>query len=362
MPKNLIPAKIMIGLVLLYIANASPAAEIQTNQTRAESKDELRKRLTPLQYEVTQEAATEKPFSNEYWDNHKDGIYVDIVSGEPLFSSVDKFDSGTGWPSFTRPIAEGHIIESTDFKLLYPRTELKSKRAGSHLGHVFDDGPKPTGKRYCINSAALKFIPADELQKQGYEEFAKLFARKESEPAKSEQTLERAIFAGGCFWCMEPPFEKLPGVLKVISGYTGGKKPKPTYEEVSAGGTGHAEAVEITFDPSKITYEELLDVFWHNIDPTSVDRQFVDVGDQYRSGIFYLTPKQQALALESKIRIEESKRFSGTIVTKIESAGEFYPAEEYHQDYYLKNPVRYKYYRWNSGRDQFLEKIWKPKS
>jgi methionine-S-sulfoxide reductase len=170
--------------------------------------------------------------------------------------------------------------------------------------------------------------------------------------------MARAIFAGGCFWCMEPPFEKLGGVISVTSGYTGGEKKNPTYEEVSAGGTGHAEAVQIIYDPKKVDYETLLEVFWQNIDPTDGGGQFVDRGSQYRSAIFILDGTQKRLAEESKERLARSGRFAAPIVTEIGAATTFYPAEEYHQDYYKKNPVRYKYYRWGSGRDQFLDRIW----
>lgn len=171
-------------------------------------------------------------------------------------------------------------------------------------------------------------------------------------------TLEKATFAGGCFWCMEPPFEKLNGVVEVISGYTGGEKKDPTYKEVSAGVTGHVEAIQVIYDPSKITYEKLLDVFWEQIDPTDAYGQFVDRGPQYRTAIFYHTDEQRVLAEKSKEELGKSGRFEKKIVTGIIPFSEFYQAEEYHQDYYKKNPVRYKFYRYNSGRDQYLEKVW----
>lgn len=169
---------------------------------------------------------------------------------------------------------------------------------------------------------------------------------------------EKAVFAGGCFWCMEAPFDRLPGVVSVTSGYIGGNKKNPTYKEVSSGGTGHAEAVQIVYDPAKISYEKLLTVFWHNIDPTVKDRQFCDSGDQYRSAIFYTTEEQQRSALQSKKALEKNKPFREPIVTEIVQAGEFYPAEDYHQHYYKKNPIRYKYYRNSCGRDQRLKELW----
>jgi peptide-methionine (S)-S-oxide reductase len=167
-----------------------------------------------------------------------------------------------------------------------------------------------------------------------------------------------ATFAGGCFWCMEQPFDKLDGVLATTSGYTGGTKTNPTYEEVSSGGTGHTEAVQVLYDPKKISYEKLLDVFWRNVDPTVKDRQFCDVGTQYRTGIFVHNDEQRRAADTSKAAIEKSKPFKDAIVTPIVAATEFWPAEEYHQNYYLKNPVRYGYYRTGCGRDAKLKQLW----
>jgi peptide-methionine (S)-S-oxide reductase len=169
---------------------------------------------------------------------------------------------------------------------------------------------------------------------------------------------ETAIFAGGCFWCMEPPFDKLDGVISTTSGYTGGTKKDPSYKEVSSGGTGHAESVQIVYDPKKISYTELLDVYWHNIDPTSANGQFCDRGNQYRSEIFYQNAEQQRLAEASKKALIETRPFKDPVVTTISAAGTFYPAEEYHQDYYQKNPVRYKFYRYGCGRDRRLEELW----
>jgi peptide-methionine (S)-S-oxide reductase len=180
----------------------------------------------------------------------------------------------------------------------------------------------------------------------------------EGHAASAEKRLEKATFAGGCFWCMEHPFDQLEGVISVTPGYTGGQKKNPTYEEVSAGGTGHAESVQIVYDPEKISYARLLEVFWHNIDPTTPDRQFCDVGNQYRSAIFYQDDAQKRLAEESKKALEDSGRLKGKIFTEIVPASEFYPAEEYHQHYYLKNPIRYKFYRFNCGRDQRLKELW----
>ena len=184
------------------------------------------------------------------------------------------------------------------------------------------------------------------------------FASAADQGQRSGTMHQKATFAGGCFWCMEPAFDKLDGVKSVISGYTGGRKENPTYEEVSSGSTGHAESIEITYDPAVVSYSTLLDVFWRNIDPTVKDRQFCDAGTQYRSAIFYHGEEQKRLAEASKRALEQSRRFPGPIYTEIAPATTFYAAEAYHQKYYQKNPIRYKYYRYGCGRDQRLKELW----
>jgi len=179
-------------------------------------------------------------------------------------------------------------------------------------------------------------------------------------PAQTPATPMTAVatFAGGCFWCMEPPYDKLPGVISTTSGYMGGSLRNPTYEEVSSGTTGHAEVVQVLYDPSKVSYGKLVEVFWVNVDPTVKDRQFCDAGSQYRTAIFVHSPEQRKVAEASKAALEKSKPFKDPIVTPIVDAGEFWPAEDYHQDYYRKNPVRYTYYRTGCGRDARLKQLW----
>ena len=203
-----------------------------------------------------------------------------------------------------------------------------------------------TAKINCIQSAEDTTSPGDKVSEGA------------GSMEMSTGTLEKATFAGGCFWCMESPFEKLEGVTEVISGYTDGHKENPTYKEVSSGTTGHLESIQIIYDPSKITYTELLDVFWRQVDPTDPGGQFVDRGQQYTTAIFYHNDEQKALAEASKEKLNQSGRYDNSLVTPIKKASKFYPAEEYHQDYYDKNPIRYKYYRYNSGRDRYLKKIW----
>ena len=315
------------------------------------SDEELKKKLDPLQYAVTQHEKTEPPFRNVYWDNKKPGIYVDVVSGEPLFSSLDKFDSGTGWPSFSRPLPRIEVLEKKD-GFFGSRTEVRSKYADSHLGHVFNDGPQPTGLRYCMNSASLRFIPVEEMEQKGYGEFLEPFVKAGlvkagTTPATADTSVAKsakrqtAVVAGGCFWGMEEIIRKIPGVIETSVGYTGGTIKSPTYKQVCTGTTGHAEAVQIVFDPDKLSYEKVLDFFFRMHDPTTLNQQHNDKGTQYRSAIFYESPEQKQIAEQVKERFNKSGRWKKPIVTEISPAKEFYSAEDYHQKYLIKNPGGY---------------------
>jgi peptide methionine sulfoxide reductase msrA/msrB len=306
------------------------------------SDEELKKTLTPEQYLITQKNGTERPFQNAYWDHKEKGIYVDVVSGEPLFSSEDKFDSGTGWPSFTKPLEKANVTAKDDSSHFMTRTEVRSKKANSHLGHVFDDGPGPDGKRFCINSASLRFVPVSKLEEEGYGEYKSLFERKdESAKDASTSVYETATLAGGCFWGMEEIIRGIPGVISTEVGYTGGEVPNATYDLVKRGSSGHAESVQVTFDPSKVSFETLLEYFFRMHDPTTLNRQGNDIGTQYRSAIFFHNETQKQIAEKVIQNVTNSGKWKKPVVTNLEPADTFYKAEDYHQDYLQKNPGGY---------------------
>jgi len=282
---------------------------------------ELAKSLDPEQYRITQKSGTEAPFCGTLLDNKKEGVYCCVVCGLPLFDSSHKFVSGTGWPSFFKEFDPQHVARGEDRSHGMVRVEIECARCDAHLGHVFDDGPRPTGERHCLNSASLVF----------HERGAELPG--ESRPVETET----AYFAAGCFWGVEHGYSQLPGVLDVSSGYQNGRTKKPTYKEVCAGTTEHAESVKVVFDPKRISYEDLAKFFFLIHDPTTLNRQGPDIGTQYRSGIYTTSDEQRATAQRVRDEFATSGRFgSRSIVTEIEPAETFWPAEDYHQDYIVK--------------------------
>ncbi len=307
--KKTMPIAIMLTLTAAIMVVASLANSINAG----ENKMSLRE-LTPEEKAVIIDKGTERPFTGKFYNHKEAGTYICKHCGAELYKSGDKFDSGCGWPSFDDEI-HGAVKRTTDADGV--RTEITCAQCGGHLGHVFEgEGFTSKNVRHCMNSISLDFIPASQTQ------------------TSSEPAVDTAYFAGGCFWGVEYYLEKADGVIDVRSGYMGGSKKDPSYQEVSYENTGHAETVEVVFDPNKTDFETLARLFFEIHDPTQVNRQGPDIGDQYRSEIFYTNDKQKMI-VEKLIRILEDKGYK--IATKLTMADTFWPAEDYHQDYYGKS-------------------------
>jgi peptide methionine sulfoxide reductase msrA/msrB len=284
--------------------------------TRVEkTNEEWKKMLTPDQYHITREQGTERPYSSEYYENHETGIYYCVSCKNPLFSSATKFNSGTGWPSYYAPYSSKSVSVSTDNSAGMTRDEISCQRCDAHLGHVFNDGPKPTGLRYCMDGVALVF-------------------QKEDPGAK----LSKAVFAAGCFWCEEAVFESVKGVKEAISGYAGGTKNNPTYEEVGSGRTGHAESVEVIYDAAIVSYADLVKVYFASQDPTQVNGQGPDHGSAYRSVIFYRSEEEKKIATDYIAALTASGKYDKPIAAEMVPYTMFWKAEDYHQDYVVNHP------------------------
>lgn len=318
----------LIYLLFLTSMHLTGCAQKSSNQNKETTNNssapkielteqEWKTQLTPEQYYILREKGTEKPFSGEFIFTKEKGTYKCAGCGEPLFKDDMKFESQCGWPSFDREITGGKIIQTEDVSLGMRRTEITCAKCGGHLGHIFEDGPTETGKRYCVNSESLSFEPQKDMNKA--------------------EKLETISLAGGCFWCIEALFEDLKGVKSVVSGYSGGNVANPTYKQVCTGKTGHAEVVQITFDHNIIAIEELLEVFFTLHDPTTLNRQGADVGTQYRSAIFYHNEKQKEISQKVIQTLNANKVFDKPIVTEVSAFKSFYKAENYHQEYYALN-------------------------
>jgi len=292
--------------IIKFANNGNPIPDKRVEKTPEEWKE----LLTEEQFRITRLKGTERAFSSELCSYFEPGRYTCVCCDTLLFDADTKFESGTGWPSFTQPIKENAVAYHKDTSFGMIRVEALCNTCDAHLGHVFQDGPKPSGLRYCMNAVSLK---------------------------KLEEAREKKVdFGGGCFWCTEAIFQRLKGVLKVESGYSGGTVVNPTYREVCSGVTGHAEMVEITYNPEEISFEDLLRIHLTTHNPTTVNKQGGDRGSQYRSIIFYRTEeeKQKAMAVIEDVQ----KDYSDMIVTELEMFEHFYKAEEHHQNYFVRNP------------------------
>jgi len=290
--------------VVKFASTGNPAPDTRVDKT----EDEWKALLSPEEFRITRLKGTERAHSSEMCSLFEPGKYSCTCCGAPLFDGGEKFESGTGWPSFTQPVKEKAVAYHKDSSYGMVRIEALCNSCDAHLGHVFPDGPKPSGLRYCMNAVSLKKVESNE---------------------------RKLTFGGGCFWCTEAVFKLLKGVTKVESGYSGGKIDNPTYREVCSGMTGHAEVIEVTYNPEEITATDLLRIHLSTHNPTTLNKQGADMGTQYRSIIFYRNEDEKALALN--VIDELQKAYDEPIVTELKPFEQFYKAEEYHQDYYSNN-------------------------
>ena len=324
------PSKVFTLFILIVGLNACGQDQNVKHNTNAISKEnemiktdeEWKKELTKEQYYVLRQQGTEAPYSGKLLLNKDKGVYKCAGCGTELFTDDMKFDSHCGWPSFDKEIAGGKIVTKEDNSHGMKRTEIECAKCGGHLGHLFNDGPTETGMRYCVNSVSLEFLSEEELKKSKTE---------------MNQKMDTITLGGGCYWCVEAVYEMLKGVEKVESGFSGGQLKNPSYKEVCTGATGHAEVVQIVFDNTKTSLDEIFKVFFTVHDPTTLNRQGADVGTQYRSVIFYRNEEQRKTAKSIIDELNAQKVYDSPIVTQVAPFDLFYIAEAYHQNYYNQN-------------------------
>ncbi len=327
------PTSILAKISMLLIAISFSACgqisnkkNVSMNTTSkpmvTKTEEEWKKQLTDEQYYVLRQKGTESPFTGKLLLNKEKGVYKCAACGNELFTDDMKFDSHCGWPSFDKEIAGGKIKTVVDNSHGMQRTEIMCARCGGHLGHLFDDGPTQTGMRYCVNSASLEFVNAKDIG---------------TSVPTAANSIDTITLGGGCYWCIEAVYQRLEGVIKVVSGFSGGSIKNPSYKEVCTGRTGHAEVIQITYDKTKTSLDEILKVFFTVHDPTTLNRQGGDEGTQYRSVIFYRNEEQQKVASSILESLNKENVYGKPVVTQLAKFDVFYKAEDYHQDYYNQN-------------------------